>query len=298
MKKNMGEFDEGLKKLFNSFKKRFGLKCGESLDYVDNILKDRSYAVLYFTSDITYTKELIEEINSSGVGSAYGLYRNTYDSVDEIKEAVPNIIGDGGDKFIVVEIDDKSKFRLEEIPHTTFVKLCRSYGEIVVDIVKSREYIEEEDIHRMRDCDSREFNLLYRSLYMKRREIKPKLFRSNVRMDTVQMSSICSGHSEEVVFVCYRDQKIVGFIVFENVIDKVNDGLEHSYDIYVKDLFVLEEYRRIGIATRLFREVCRYADKCRHKSVRLRNWAFDKDVEGFINSLNKKVLHTTYEIEL
>ena len=258
MKKNMGEFDEGLKKLFNSFKKRFGLKCGESLDYVDNILEDKSYSVLYFTSDITYTKELIEEINSSGVGSAYGLYRNTYDSVDEIKEAVPNIIGDGGDKFIVVEIDDKSKFRLEEIPHTTFVKLCRSYGEIVVDIVKSREYIEEEDIHRMRDCDSREFNLLYRSLYMKRREIKPKLFRSNVRMDTVQMSSICSGHSEEVVFVCggasiYRQMLPYVNEMIISVVKKEVEGniyfpeYENDFEVYEEvdyEEFIVKYMRR------------------------------------------------------
>lgn len=298
MKKNMGDYDEGLKKLFNSFKKRFGLKCGESLDYVDNILEDKSYSVLYFTSDITYTRELIEEINSSGVGSAYGLYRNTYDTVDDIKEAVPNIISDGGNKFIVVEIDDKSRFRLEEIPHTTFVKLCRNYGDIVVDIVKSREYIEDEDIHRIEVKDTREFNLLYRDLYIKRRQAKPSLFRSNFRMGNTQMTSICYGHSEDGVFVCYRDGKIVGFIVFENVVDKIHDGLEHNYDIYVKDLFVLEDYRRMGIATRLFREVCRYADKCRYKSVRFRNWAFDEDVEGFISSLNKKVLYTTYEIEL
>lgn len=298
MKKNMGEFDEGLKKLFNSFKKRFGLKCGESLDYVDDILEDKSYSVLYFTSDITYTKELIEEINSSGVGSAYGLYRNTYGSVDEIKEAVPNIIGDGGNKFVVVEIDDKSRFRLEDVPFTTFVKLCRNYGDIVVDIVKTREYIENEDIHHLGYKDTSEFNLLYRELYKKRREVRPELFMSNFKMGNIQMTSICDNHSEEGVYVCYRDQKIVGFIVFEKKYDKTNTGVENNYDIYIKDLFVLEEYRRLGIATRLYKEVCRYADKCRFKRIMFRNWAFDEDVEGFISSLNKKVLYTTYEIEL
>ena len=43
MKKNMGDYKEGLVKLFNSFKKRFGLDCEESLDYVDNIFSIASF---------------------------------------------------------------------------------------------------------------------------------------------------------------------------------------------------------------------------------------------------------------
>jgi GNAT superfamily N-acetyltransferase len=139
---------------------------------------------------------------------------------------------------------------------------------------------------------------MYRLLYQKRRDIRPEIFRNNYKMANMQMSSICSGNSDEGVFVCYRDGKLVGFMVFENIVDKAQAGVEYTYNIYVRDLFVLEEYRRLGIATRLFREVCRYADKCRFKSVRFRNWGFDKDVEKFINSLNKKILQTTYEIEL
>ena len=192
----------------------------------------------------------------------------------------------------------KSRFRLEEIPKTTFVKLCRHYGEIVVDIVKSREYIVDEDIHKLCEDDTKEFNILYRNLYKMRKEVRPDLFISNYKMDTIQMSLICSNHSDDGVYVCYRDGKIVGFIVYENVVDKTNNGIERNYDVYIKDLFVLEEYRRLGIATRLFREVCRRADQYRFKSVRFRNWAFDEDVEKFISTLNKKVLYTTYEIEL
>ena len=298
MKKNMGDYKEGLVKLFNSFKKRFGLDYEESLEYVDNILEDKSYCILYFTSDVTYTRELIEEINLSGVGSAYGFYRNMYDTLDDIREAVPKVIGDGGNKFIVVELDDKSKFRLEDIPKTTFIKLCRRCGEIVVDIVRSREYIACEDIHRLSSSDTVEFNNMYRNLYKMRREVRPKIFMSNYKMSNIQMEVICRERSDEGVFVCYRDNKLVGFIVYENVSDKTNTGIEFNYDIYVKDLFVLEEYRRLGIATRLFKEVCRYADRYRFTSVRFRNWAFDEDVEKFISSLNKKVLYTTYEIEL
>lgn len=299
MKKNMGEYNEGLKKLYGSFRKRFGLEYSETLEYADSNLDDNSYAILYFSSDITYSKELIEEINSTGVGQAYGFYREgpMVSSVEEIKEAIPRIVGDGGNKFIFVELGERSRFRLENINKTVFMKLGREQGELFLDIVKSREYIDDEVIRGMKACDKEEFNILYNDLFKKRWETRSDIFVKNYKLSNFDISTICNRYNNFGAYLCFKKEKLVGFLLYEFK-EENEAGLLGKRYLTVRDIYVLEEYRRQGIATRMFREVMQIASKSYTKKVRFKTWMMDEDIVGFISSLNNKPLYTVYEIEL
>ena len=301
MRKILGEYKEDLEKLFNSFRKRFGLEHKDTLAYVDELISDLDYAVLYFASDSSYAKELINEINESGVGRAYGFYKDgstPYSSVEEIREAIPNIVGDGGNKFIFVELEERSRFRVEDVAKTIFVKQGRDKGSMVIDIVKSREYIEDEVIRPIDKKCIKEFNELYNTLYKNRREVRKELFISNFKMTNTELLKLCDRDLSIGAFVCFKNDVMVGFVVYELIDDNDHRSLEPKIHYVVRDIFVVEEYRRCGIASRLFREVCRMVEKSHGKSIRFKSWAFDEETEGFINSLNKKRLYNIYEIEL
>lgn len=301
MKKNMGEYNEGLKKLFGSFRKRFGLSYSETLEYVDENVEDKEYSVLYFSSDITYSKDLIEEINATGVGQAFGFYKDgpmAFSSVDEIKEAIPRIVGNGGNKFIFVELEERSRFRLEDINKTVFIKQGRKSGELYVDVVKSREYVEDEVIRKMTKKDKDEFNNLYNTLYMKRWEKRNDLFIKNYKMRPSELTMIYGINNITGAFLCFKKDVLVGFVVYESLEDTDNKGVENKRYLLVRDIYVLEEYRRQGIATRMVREVMQIASKTLTKRLRFKTWSMDEETVGFINSLNNKPLYAVYEIDL
>lgn len=301
MRKILGEYKEDLERLFNSFRKRFGLEYNETIEYVDELISDTDYAVLYFASDGSYTRELINDINSSGVGKAYGFYKDgsmPYSSVEEIREAIPNIVGDGGNIFIFVELEERSRFRVEDVAKTIFVKQGRDKGNMVIDIVKSREYLEDEVIKQVDKSCKNEFNELYNTLYKKRREVRKDLFLSNFKMSNTELLRVCDRDPGLGAFVCFKNDVMVGFVVYEVVNDIDHRSIENVFYYTVRDIYVLEEYRRCGIASRMFREVCRLAEKSRAKVVRFKTWEFDEEITAFVNSLNKKKLYTIHEIEL
>lgn len=299
MKEVMGEYNASLKKLFGSFKKRFGLTYSGSLEYVDKIIEDKDYAILFFASDITYSRELIDEINSSGLGQAFGFYKDgPNNSLEEIKLAIPRIVGEGGNKFIFVELEDKSRFRLEEVPKTIFIKLGSSAGNLVVDTVKAREVVKDEVIKRIDKTDQEEFNKLFHTLYVKRWEMRGDIFVRNFKMSNSDLSRLCDKSNDKSAFVCYREGKLVGFIIYESISDKDSRAFEDRCYLTVRDIYVDEEYRRLGIATRLFREVTRLADKNRSKIVKFKTWGFDEETNAFVASLNKETLYTMHEISI
>ena len=301
MREVIGEYKSSLKKLFNSFKKRFGLDYTETLGFVDKIIEDNDYAILYCSSDITYSIELIDEINASGVGKAFGFYKNgpiAFNGVQEIREAVPKLIGDGGNKFIFVELEERSRFRLEEIPKTVFIKQGRKLGNIVVDIVKSRVYIDDEVIREIGKKDQNEFNVLYNKLYMGRWGNRSDIFTKNFKMTNAEFNRLCDRCVDIGAYVCYKKGKMIGFIVYEFLKEKDNRSFLDNYYLTVRDIYVVPEFRRQGVATRLFREVSRMADKNCLKRIRFKVWAFDDRMIGFVKSLNNNQLYIMYEVDV
>ena len=298
MREIIGEYNSNLKKLYGSFRKRFGLNYEESLDYVDDMSCDYNYAIIYFASDISYSKELIQEINETGAGKAFGFYKDSSInfSVNEIKEAVPRIVGDGGNKFIFVELDEKSRFRLENIPLSVFIKLGKNYGNLVVDIVKAKEVVLGEVIRKIEKADQKEFNQLYNKLYVNRWECRKDIFLNNFKMSPSELFKLCDSNYDSGAFVCFKEDTMIGFVVYQFVIEKDNRAFNDLSTLIVRDIYVEEEFRRQGVASRLFKEVLRVADKAKAKKIRFKFWDFDQDTKKFVESLNSKALYYVHEI--
>ena len=68
MRKILGEYKEDLEKLFNSFRKRFGLEHKDTLAYVDELISDLDYAILYFASDrLKNDKDVVREATKNNI---------------------------------------------------------------------------------------------------------------------------------------------------------------------------------------------------------------------------------------
>ena len=145
--------------------------------------------------------------------------------------------------------------------------------------------------------DSDEFGQLYKELFIKRWEGRNDLFIKNYKLTNSEISTIYGRTNSVGAYVCYKDDKLVGFVLYQSLEEK-EDGIECKRYLTVRDIYVLEEYRRQGIATRLFREVMQIASKTYTKCVRFKTWMMDEETVGFINSLSNKPLYTVYEIEL
>ena len=76
-------------------------------------------------------------------------------------------------------------------------------------------------------------------------------------MTNTELLKLCDRDLSIGAFVCFKNDVMVGFVVYELIDDNDHRSLEPKIHYVVRDIFVVEEYRRCGIASRLFREVCR-----------------------------------------
>lgn len=296
MRQLIGEYKEGLNKVLGSFKKRFGFKYEVSSGYVDEKLEQES--IIYFGSDSSGIIDLIEEINRGETGKAYGFFKNNKHSLEEMKENIPRLVLDNRNVFIFVELEERSRFRLEDIPGSIFIKQIKKENNLIIDVVKAKEVIEDEIIRRIEKKDTDAFNELYKKLYIERWEARSDLFSRKYKMVQSELDTICRKSSSSGAFVCFKKEKIVGFIVYESLQDIDNRASTLDYFLTVKDIYVEGKYRHRGIATRLFREVQRLADKNRVKSIRFKVWSEDGDTNRFMKKLVKKELYSVYELEV
>lgn len=297
MRKIIGEFNESIKKLYGSLRKRFGLEYKETLEYADRIFSRTEYPIVFISSDDTFSLDLINEINASGNGEAIGFYRDgayVY-NVLELREMVPKLL-DKSNKLVYISIDAKSRFRLD-IEGTIFVKIGNVGGELWVDI-EVYEKIEDEVIKKLTVEDAKEFGKLLSELYLKRYEIRPDIFDKGYKLSSLDIDELCRRKGFRGAFICFRDSKIVGFIVYEFSEDKESRAYLSKTNLMVKDIYVLEEYRRLGIASRLFNEVKKIAGRFKCENIVFKVWDFDETTSKFLSSLHYKLLYGLYEVEI
>lgn len=88
------------------------------------------------------------------------------------------------------------------------------------------------------------------------------------------------------------DDEIVG-VCFATIKDRIEKS------IYIDDIFVLEEFRHQGIATKLYKQVESIAKDIGAKRIDLTVWQFNKTAMNFYKSLGMKtqriVLETRFE---
>ena len=100
-------------------------------------------------------------------------------------------------------------------------------------------------------------------------------------------------NSKDKINIAYLvDDKIVGVCLAT-----IKDKIEKS--IYIDDIFVLEEFRHQGIATKLYKQVESIAKDICAKRIDLTVWQFNKTAMKFYESLGmetqRKILETRLE---
>lgn len=99
-------------------------------------------------------------------------------------------------------------------------------------------------------------------------------------------------NSKDKINIAYLvDDKIAGICLAT-----IKDKIEKS--IYIDDIFVLEEFRHQGIATKLYKQIESIAKKIEAKRVDLTVWQFNNTALKFYESLGTKAQRIVLETRL
>lgn len=94
---------------------------------------------------------------------------------------------------------------------------------------------------------------------------------------------------KDAIFIAVKDNCIVGMVVGEKL---------SNICYLIKDIFVEEEYRHIGIGKRLIEAIENYARKKDYKRIILNCYEFNKVAKGFYENEGFNAYVTTYEKKL
>ncbi len=303
MRKFVGEYDECLKKLYGSLEKRFGLENSCCLEEIDRAFTDKEFLgcpIILISNDDRYSVELIEKINVQGDYLAYGFYRDSefpYESVNAVREMIPKLIENNKNVFIYIGVDVRSYFRLE-IPGTICIKQGKGNGQLSIDIIKTRNIVVDEIIRRCQEEDLTNFNVLLDEYYKKRWSKCPKLFNKSYKLGTVEFRDLCQRGSARGAIVAQKNEQLVGFLIYEYKNDCDNRAFENISVLTVTDIYVDSEFRRMGLATKMYEFLIRPTSKVKISEVRFKIWNEDEEACKFIDSLQAKELYTMYEVDV
>ena len=162
---------------------------------------------------------------------------------------------------------------------------------------KKREE-EREVIRRATSEDFNEVLKLMNEVYLKRWEVRKDIFEKVQAIGRGEYSKYSGKYNADGIYVLELDGNIVGYLMWE--VKPFSDDIHFNKSLIMvfRDVYVLEEYRRCGIATRLYNEALKYAKKLKISRVEFRVWEFDEDTLKFINSLHVEKLRSCYEIKI
>lgn len=94
---------------------------------------------------------------------------------------------------------------------------------------------------------------------------------------------------KDTIFVAIKDNYVVGMVVGEKL---------GNICYLIKDIFVEEEYRHIGIGKRLIEAIENYARKKDYERIILNCYEFNKNAKGFYENEGFNTYVSTYEKKL
>lgn len=295
MRKKIGEFNSVLKRIYGSLRKRYGLDYEETLEELESIFEDEEFVqlpIFLISMDDTYSRELIAEINAIGGAQAYGFYRDgefPYKVITEVREALPQLINQSeSDKFFYISVHKSSSFLVER-SGVICLKIENVNGTLWLTILKNRKSRKNEIIREYRYEDRDKFLPLVNSYYYSRWERRPDLFEKKYNLNN---------SNDYGVILCLKNDDVVGFVIYSYSGDKEMLSIKKNLIITVLDIFVKEEYRHQGIATRMYEKVVKLAEYGKCSKIQFRVWEDDALTNLFINSLHSKKLYSLYEFDI
>lgn len=306
MKKYIGNYDICFKNLYNSLRKRylsedFGT---DTLEGIDLLFEDREvskYPVILISNDDTYSEQFIKELNGRDNTRGYCFYYKdgNFNGVNDLKEKIKHIFynSDNSDIFIYVSVSKQSGFRLE-IPGSICIKQGKFKDLLSLDIIKTFSIMEGEIIRRACVDDYDGFNELLEKLNQKKWENHPNLFDMIEKYSLQKFKTFCRKNNYKSIFVCKKNNKIIGFLIIDYVASEIGKLMNGDSFLTIKDIFVLEEFRRNGVAKRMYEEVIKCFKRKHNLKFRFRVLEGDYETEKFILSLHPKVLYSLYELDV
>ena len=114
------------------------------------------------------------------------------------------------------------------------------------------------------------------------------------------LESECPITLKEYKSLLKKEKISIAFVVNNKIagicLATIKNRIEKS--IYIDDIFVLNEYRRQGIATKLFEQIKEISKDIGAKRIDLTVWQFNKSAFDFYKSLGMKEQRTVLETRL
>lgn len=253
----------------------------------------------------------------------YGIFPDgigAYSKEDEAYNSIGNLCSNDKKKIIFAYFNELMKLDNDELIANKLnyisEQVLKLYNEItnsliivlgtkgikgtncLLPLIVYKKKIEKDIIRKSIENDYQQLRDVFKNIQVSRYNEKKELFSKVNPMSRVEFSNICGGVNGYSCFVYERCGKILGFIVI-----KINSfGGKQVYNdisyISIEGIFVLEDYRRRGIGSKLYEETVKYAKKLMIKKVLFSVWYFDTTLLKFIDSLNFNELLKTYEMNL
>lgn len=300
MRKIVGELDESLKRIYGSLRKRYNLAYDETLADVDLVLGDERYSkypVILLSNNDDYSRNFISELNEAGEVLSYGFYRDgdfPYTNFTEVREMIPGLLEGEQDKFIYISIPERVALR-KFFPGTICIRIGHTKDMMSIDIIKREKAVESEEIRLLKRNDAPYFQELLNKLYLEKSIKRPDLFKSKYKLSNTDILEFCKGGGKGAI-VCIKEEVIVGFLIYVYERDADNDACNNDSILTIKDIYVEEDYRRQGIATRMYSALDDILRRSHSSKLKFKVWDDDCDVKQFIMSLGPKALYTLYEL--
>lgn len=240
------------------------------------------------------------ELNNCSVKDFTNLFTQLFDGQfvvlsdkNKIKSFLPDFKGD----CLIVAVSDFS-FYCDDIKTSKVVNGGFSEQEMMVPVIAIKKKLHKELVRKARIDDFSFIKDVMNGIQKNRALSRKDIFVKTDWIDKSEFLNLCERFGDSCCLVYEINDKVVGFIIAKsNSSYGKRKYLEHTY-LSVKAIYVLEEYRRKQIATKMYKELQRIAKKLRYKRIEFSLWYFDKEVEKFIFTLNPRVLYTIYETDL
>lgn len=170
--------------------------------------------------------------------------------------------------------------------------------EVLLPVIVLKKKISREFIRQVVIGDFTEVRKMYTKIQTQRALERGDIFIKYSGLSSFEFSDYCSRGSSAICFVYVKNEQILGFITLKhgnNISGKFTS--EYNY-LSVEQLYVIEEYRRQGIATKLYEEALKFAKKRHIKKITVKIWEFDKELDLFFQSLANNELYKVLELDV
>lgn len=205
---------------------------------------------------------------------------------------------DGIGDFLAIATDNQYFLYDENDNVFTATHAGLTRDEMIVPIIAVKKKVCREIVRKveMKDFDviKEMANCLQKGRVLKRKDVFQK---SDVFLN-VDFVTLCNRSTPNTCFVYEIGEVVIGFVEVSLVVTgREKIYTERAY-IKIEKIYIKEEYRRKGYATKLYQQVLKYAKKNHIKKVEISIWDFDDDAIEFVYSLKPKLLNQTFEIFL